>query len=382
MFMRRFFSLAVACLLVCTLLPGCAAAKTGGLRLHETPQVYVLQGEDTSGLMPTVTLYENGNAWLSQPLISSWAIAGIGSYRVNGRELTVTHGSGPSATFEISDGGDTLTLKSASIGFTRIGSIYRYRSSADTLRQYTHVDGEKLTVDILRKLADQPSALSVSDFAKYAHYDKDPDDHIYDIEGRYTLRILVDGDGKTTFTVERNSSGETFPLALNKSTGYVFDAFLGMATVPAYEAKKWLDFLHGEQMPWGQSIEMTLPEFPGVSFTWTSEKVTANGKTLFEGMPVWNVYLYDLTNDGKPELCATVSFGSGIVDTRVIVYDCASGKEYQLSDRMSYDYALSMQDGQVMVTETAFNGGKPLVTAPLRLVNGEIFRFGCEKESE
>ena len=32
---------------------------------------------------------------------------------------------------------------------------------------------------------------------------------------------------------------------------------------------------------------------------------------LYDGMPIWSVYFYDLTGDGNPELCSTISFGSG-----------------------------------------------------------------------
>jgi hypothetical protein len=169
---------------------------------------------------------------------------------------------------------------------------------------------------------------------------------------------------------------------LNGSTGYVFDAFLGLTGIPECETRKWLDYFGIDEMPWNESKELTLTEFPGVTFTWTSEKVTAGEEELFWGMPVWNVYLTDLTNDGKPEFCATVSFGSGIADNRVIVFDYVTGKEYQLSDRMYYDYFLTLDNGKLMVTQTDYLDSKPLVTAELRLVNGEIFRFGNTVEDK
>jgi len=128
-------------------------------------------------------------------------------------------------------------------------------------------------------------------------------------------------------------------------------------------------------MPRNEIKELTLTQFPGVTFTWTSEKVTAGEKELFWGMPVWNVFLADLTNDGYPEFCATVSIGSGIIDNRVIVFDYVSNKEYQLSDRMYYDYYLTLDNGKLMGTQTDYLDSKPLVTTELRLVNGEIFRF-------
>jgi hypothetical protein len=104
-----------------------------------------------------------------------------------------------------------------------------------------------------------------------------------------------------------------------------------------YEPRKWLGFYSGEEMPWDSSLEISLPEYPSTVFKWTSEKITAidaNGeKELFSGIPIWNVYIANLTGDGLPEFCATVSRGSGIVDTHVIVYDYARGQKYELSRR-------------------------------------------------
>ncbi len=105
--------------------------------------------------------------------------------------------------------------------------------------------------------------------------------------------------------------------------------------------------------------------------------VTADGeKPLIDGMPVWNVYLAALTGDRLPELCATVSFGSGIVDTRVIVCDYADGgRLYELSDRMRYDYALSLENGRLTVTQSAYNGEK-LAAGDLAIINGVLVSPG------
>jgi hypothetical protein len=46
-------------------------------------------------LMPTVTLYANGSARLSQPMISSMALFGLGHYVLDGDKLTVTYDEGP-----------------------------------------------------------------------------------------------------------------------------------------------------------------------------------------------------------------------------------------------------------------------------------------------
>lgn len=392
--MRKLLTLTM-CILLILALTGCKPAVTTGTSTSltaaptsavsasaaeiipsgESPRSYLLTGDDTMTLMPTVTLYANGSARLSQPMISSMALFGLGHYELDGDKLTVTYNEGATAEYTVSGGGDTLLLTDTNVGFTKIGSIYQYQSRADYLRSYDKIDGEELTLDAVRELAPKASSLTYSDFEKYTHYDIDPDDHVYDIEGKYTMTVLCGSDGSTSITIENNETGERFPLNLNGSTGLVFDEYLGITTVPKYTATKWLDYYQDDKMPWDSSMDLTIPEFPDVTFTWTSEKVTANGVELIWGMPVWSVYLADLTNDGKPEICATLSIGSGIADTRIIVYDYAAGKQYELADRMEYDYYLSLEDGKVMVTQCEYRQGKPLVTAELKLVNGEIEGF-------
>jgi hypothetical protein len=379
--LKKLVFITVSMLLLVITVPGCSSTvlreeNSGSFTLHETPQTYVLIGEDIFATMPTVTLYENGNALLSQPPISSFGLFGTGHYQVSGDELCITYEENISTTFYVSDDGDTLTLKSSSLGFTKVGAVYKYRSKAEYTSKYSKIAGDALTLEIVRELAQKGHALTQADFKKYACVVIDSDYRIYDVEGNYTLTIIYDADGNTNYTIERNSSGESFPLNLNGSTGLVFDDYLGIESIPNYETQKWLDFLNGEEMPWGKSRELSLPEFPDVKFTWTPDKITAGDRDLIFGMPVWNVYLADLTNDGKPEICTTVSFGSGIVDTRVVVCDYVNDKEYALVDRMYYDYYLSMQDGKLMVTQTDYNRGKTLASAQLQLVNGEILRFG------
>ncbi len=129
-------------------------------------------------------------------------------------------------------------------------------------------------------------------------------------------------------------------------------------------------------MPWGKSNDLTLPYFLDVTFTWTAGEVMAGDQKFIIGIPVWNVYLADLTNDGIPEFCATVSMGFGAIDTHIVVYDYANDKQYVLEDRMYYDYYLSLQDGRLMVTQTKYNSNKPLVSGELLIINGELYRIG------
>ena len=90
------------------------------------------------------------------------------------------------------------------------------------------------------------------------------------------------------------------------------------------------------------------------------EAVTENEITpLYTGMPIWNTYFCDLTGDGLPELCSTITFGSGIIDSRVIVYDYANGASYTLEDRGKYDYSLRLDgsDGSLCVVQRAHDSG-------------------------
>ncbi|HWR23547.1 MAG TPA: hypothetical protein VN366_08730 [Feifaniaceae bacterium] len=150
----------------------------------------------------------------------------------------------------------------------------------------------------------------------------------------------------------------------------------------AYAPRAWLDYYLDGQLPWDGGLELTLPEYPGATFRWTPYEVTAatsDGESaLLSGMPVWNVYLADLTGDGLPEFCATVSFGSGIADTRVLVYDYAGGALYELSDRMVYDYVLSLENGRLIVTQTAYGGGR-LAAGDLKLTDGELTAEGMKR---
>jgi hypothetical protein len=137
-------------------------------------------------------------------------------------------------------------------------------------------------------------------------------------------------------------------------------------TVWGSDAKvlQWLDYFYSSDMPWNDQKEITLDAYPGVTFRWTAGSVEAieNGRTrtLFSGMPVWNVFFADMTGDGKPELCASVYFGSGIVDEHIVVYDYVNKQSYVLWDRMQFDYHLYTADGKLFVGKTPYMGDKQI----------------------
>ncbi len=120
-------------------------------------------------------------------------------------------------------------------------------------------------------------------------------------------------------------------------------------------AKEWFDY-YGKDVPLDAPKEIALDEIVGVNFRWTGGSVESfvrnNSQTLFTGMPVWNTFFADLTGDNYPDICATTSFGSGLIDTRFVIYDYINGVSYTMADRGNYDYSLYLQDGVLCYRKT------------------------------
>ena len=130
--------------------------------------------------------------------------------------------------------------------------------------------------------------------------------------------------------------------------------------------KQWFDYTENFSAMDDEST-INLPIYPDVTFSYNQTQIIASkpfdtseltGHTiLITGMPIWNAYFTDLTGDGYPEICATYTFGSGIVDSRIIVYDYANGTSYELSDRGNFDFVLRFDeaDGYLYVNKTKHN---------------------------
>ncbi len=152
-----------------------------------------------------------------------------------------------------------------------------------------------------------------------------------------------------------------------------------------HEATEWFDYLHSSEMPWSGRQEINMDAFPGVTFRWMPEKVEAitddEITPLYTGMPIWSVFFTDLTGDGLPELCSTISIGSGMIDNRVIIYDYANGVSYSLEDRGNYDFTLSLVNGKLLVTKKVYNTDKIVETGylayedeTLQIVPAELYQ--------
>lgn len=119
----------------------------------------------------------------------------------------------------------------------------------------------------------------------------------------------------------------------------------------------------------------TLPEYPGLTFEATSYAVTQfqeGGRTdVVFGMPIQNVYLCDVTGDGKREICASVSFGSGMIDGHIVIYDIAASRRAYIWDRGITDYRLGVKDGQLYI-ESAPYGEESNYTPKVPLLSKDV----------
>ena len=124
-------------------------------------------------------------------------------------------------------------------------------------------------------------------------------------------------------------------------------------------------------MIWDDVREYDLEEFPETTFRWSAEQLEAvKGSEitpLYNGMPIWSC---DLTGDGKPELCSTLSIGSGIVNDQILVYDYAEGTGYDLSDRGNFDYVLTVQEDSLIAEKRAYQEDALIESGELVLSDG------------
>ena len=151
---------------------------------------------------------------------------------------------------------------------------------------------------------------------------------------------------------------------------------------------EWFDYLENpDEMKWDGSLEINLPEFPDVTFRWSYGEMLAvkdgESTSLYTGMPIWNTYFCDLSGDGLPDLCSTISWGSGMIDNRVVIYDYANGASYELSDRGYFDFTLRQdhQDGRLYVDKTKYHTDELVETGRLVFKNHCIQIEGFSNEA-
>ncbi len=149
------------------------------------------------------------------------------------------------------------------------------------------------------------------------------------------------------------------------------------ADIALLDAEALMNNIHITQYPFGAnylrlytrtaenptpSTSITLPEYPGLHISARGATVSiydAGGQTdVIIGTPFDNIYLCDVTGDGKRDICATVSYGSGMVDLHIEVYDIAKGQRTAIWDRGETDYRLQVKDFQLWVQSKPYVPGE------------------------
>ena len=155
---------------------------------------------------------------------------------------------------------------------------------------------------------------------------------------------------------------------------------------------KWFDYTENPSAMDDKST-INIPIYPDVTFSYNQAQIIASKPfdtseltdhtILITGMPIWNAYFADLTGDDYPEICATYTFGSGIIDSRIIIYDYAKGSSYELSDRGYFDFTLRLNeaDGYLYVDKTKYNTDELVETGRLVFKNNCIQIEGFSNEA-
>ena len=155
---------------------------------------------------------------------------------------------------------------------------------------------------------------------------------------------------------------------------------------------EWFDYTENPSAMDDEST-IKLPIYPDVTLSYNQTQIIASKPfdtseltsqtILIAGMPIWNAYFTDLTGDGFPEICATYTWGSGIIDSRIVVCDYVNGASYELSDRGNFDFTLRQdeQDGRLYVDKTKYNSNELVETGRLVFKNNCIQIEGFSNET-
>ena len=215
----------------------------------------------------------------------------------------------------------------------------------------------------------------------HRHYPvkKITDAYILGVEDDFFYFVFQTKDGKTYLAYGWEDVGER-GLAGSDDTG--LRRLYQLESASKSGVTKWFDYTEDpSEMSYEEELKIQIDEFPNITFKYTPYEIIATtswedsntvGKTiLISGMPIWNAYFCDLTGDGKPEICSQVSYGSGIIDNRVTIFDYANGVSYKLEDRGYHDYYLRMEGAYLHVDKKVYNSDDLVSSGRL------VFKDGC-----
>lgn len=123
-----------------------------------------------------------------------------------------------------------------------------------------------------------------------------------------------------------------------------------------YRDKRIWDLHHPDDSEHSLVFSVTVPELDNALIERRDDGVIyLNGEQLLGGSGYLcnSIYLADIDGDYTPELCFSMYWGSGFVDSRIVIYDYETREcIFTLCDRMRHDYYLFVRNGVLCVMET------------------------------
>ena len=202
---------------------------------------------------------------------------------------------------------------------------------------------------------------------------------------QYSNPIKLSLGESTEFTVPADNHFCVSVTPVSGQNGYVtfrFTEGIGGSGDPR-KVIAWFDYTDDpSEMSYEEELKIQIDEFPNITFKYNPYEIIATtswddrntvGNTiLISGMPIWNAHFCDLTGDGKPEICSQVSYGSGIIDSRVIIFDYANGVSYKLEDRGYHDYYLRFDGANLYVDKRVYRSDEVVSSGRLVFKDGRI----------
>lgn len=192
-------------------------------------------------------------------------------------------------------------------------------------------------------------------------------------------------------SVSENSSDVQYVKNTNiiNSNAFVFNNVV-QVDWECQKVYKWKDYFYynyetDENPPvYDFELKLELKDFPDTVFIWRNDGIYSyeNGEEypLAYGTSLWNAFFTDLNSDGFPELCVTVSIGSGIIDDHIIVYDYHNKKNYVLAERFNFDYSLYLENDELYVRKLPYLRGENSEAdiGKLAIENDELVMKECK----
>lgn len=117
---------------------------------------------------------------------------------------------------------------------------------------------------------------------------------------------------------------------------------------------------YSEKAEYGNSSSFIISEFDNavVEIDQSNYSININGKRIAYRQAnqlfsiITDLYLYDITGDGIPEMCFNIEVGSGYVDSKIAIVEYSSEKViFSLSNRLKHDYRFIESNGSLCIVE-------------------------------